>query len=287
MNNKFNKLLKDILVNSTIHSYKKNYIRQNIIELKNSLKNFNLINKKLIGGENKILSINYLDEEYIFECFDDSDSEIKMYVLYSKNNEMECVVLSINKINNEASIYNLSTDGLKCSNTLITNIGTHLIKIVISLLKKYKNIFNINKLLVTDHSFLYCKKIKNNISLSDLQILKSGNTFYGKIGFIPVNKKLINKYNKNIEIINKLTVTQSNIINYLIKFQNKYEDIDIGSIIKSAHKYKDEKFIFFIKKLSTKDKFDNNCQLLNYIINKLFNYLQLTSFYNQQFIYQI
>ena len=37
---------------------------------------------------------------------------------------------------------------------------------------------------------LSCESIKNNIKLADLQILKSGNTFYGKLGFLPYNEDI-------------------------------------------------------------------------------------------------
>jgi len=162
-------------------------------------------------------------------------------------------------------------ENLDCSETLINNVGTHLVKITIGLIKKYKYKFNINKLVLTDHSFLFCNSIKKNISLGDLQILKNGNTFYGNLGFLPFsdnevkNKILLKSYKKNIKIINNLTVIDSKIINYLEKFQKK-NIIDITELITLANEHSNYKLSDFIIKISSKDVFNNTCIVFNYII---------------------
>jgi hypothetical protein len=132
-------------------------------------------------------------------------------MLQAKNNDSDCVVISIDKELNQVSIDNLTTNKLQCSNSIINNIGSHLIELTIKLLNKYKNKFNINKVLISDHSFLFCSKSKVNIILADLYTLKHGITFYGKFGFvlydnnpilnitstIKLNKTLNKKFNKN------------------------------------------------------------------------------------------
>jgi hypothetical protein len=257
------------------------------IKLLNEVSN-DLINK-LLGGGSKKLKIDYLDETYIFEKVDDDISDI--YILYSQKEE-NCVVLNIDKNEKIAQITNLTSTGIKCSDTLINNIGMHLVKITISVIKKYKDKFNINKILLTDHSFLFCNTIKKNIPLGDLQILKNGHTFYGQLGFVPFsdndvqNKVLLSSYNKNIKIINNLTVLDSKIIYYLEKFQKK-NIIDVTSLIASAYKYSNHKLSNFIKKLSQKNVFDDTCIVLNYIIQKIIHYNKIISFHNQQFYMDI
>lgn len=165
---------------------------------------------------------------------------------------------------------------------MINNIGTHLVKITIAVIKKYNDKFKIKKILVTDHSFL-----KKNISLGDLQILKTGKTFYGNLGFLPYNenevknKIMLKNYNKNISIIKNLKVVDSKLIYYLEKF-NKKKIIDVSDLIVLANKY--DKLSDYIKTISNKDFFDNTCIVLNYIIPKLMEYNKITSFHNQMFI---
>lgn len=182
--NKIKQSIRDILLNNIVLNYNNNKSRDQIIK---NHKNFGLLEKSLnnfmFGGNN--ITVNYNDENYIFDKLDDPYSSISSYVLLSKNNNDNCVVLTIDKENSTAILDNLSSTGLKCSNTLITDVGKHLVKITIKLL--------------TDHSFIFCKMIANNIALADLYTLK-----YGLLGFVPINENTIKKYNKNYKIINKI-----------------------------------------------------------------------------------
>ena len=288
--NKYKKTINNILSNNTVTKSlkgiptKRDYIRK-------LLKSYNLITKKInqIGGNQK-LKITYIDEEYIFEKLGDEDSLVDIYILYSSN-EDNCVVLTISKDINIANITNLTATDIKCSKTLINNIGSHLVNLTIAFIKKYNNLFNVKKILLTDHSFLFCKSIKNNIKLGDLQILKTGITFYGKLGFLPYDedkteqKKLYKLYKKNIDLIN-ITIGQSKLIYYLDKFQEKNKH-NITQIIKYAQKHIDDKLNTFFIKYSTKDRFDNMCIIFNYIIPKIIEYNKLTSFYNKPFYYKL
>lgn len=280
MNNQISKIIKENLVYKKL---KGKIMTKSKFKLLNQ--STNILIKKLFGGKSSNLKIEYLNEKYIFERVDDDISDI--YILYSQNEE-NCIVLTIDKSERIAQITNLTSTGIKCSKTLINNVGTHLVKITIGLIKKYKYKFNINKLVLTDHSFLFCNSIKKNISLGDLQILKNGNTFYGNLGFLPFsdnevkNKILLKSYKKNIKIINNLTIIDSKIINYLEKFQKK-NIIDITELITLANEHNNYKLSDFIIKISSKDVFDNTCIVLNYIIEKIMHHNKLTSFNNQQF----
>jgi hypothetical protein len=289
MIDKFKKKIRQILLNKTIYKYK---INQSRVDILKNLKNFGLLEKQLIGG-GKNLTIEYNNELFIFTKLDDEYTTITSYILQAKNKNFECVVISIDKELGHASIDNLSTDDLICSDKIITNIGTHLVQLTIKLLKKYKDKFNIQKILLTDHSSLYCNNIKKSISLADLYTLKHGITFYGKFGFVPYdndpillsniesNKKLNKKFNKNKEIIKNLKVKDSKLLYYLDKFQNK--KYDISKIINYVKEKQDNLLSEVITVLVSKKNFNIICEVLNYIMPKLFNSNGLTSFHNKTF----
>jgi hypothetical protein len=284
-------------------------IKKHISSIKNIIKNNLIKNNKLFkyksiidrlnkyiqnGGNKKIYKIEYKDEEYTFELLDDIDPTSKIYVLQSKNSDTDCVMLSIDTENKLASINNITTfPDLKCSDTLITNIGSHLMIIVIKLIKKYKDEFDVNKILLTDHSFLYCENIKANIILSDLYILKTGNTFYGKFGFLPYDenknyKKLyISQYNKNKEILHNLLVKDSYLLYYLNKYQSKYTNIDISDLINLTNDHINDKLTDYITRISSRVIFAEICMVLNYIIPKLIIKNKLTSFHNKIFYLKV
>jgi len=59
--------------------------------------------------------IKYLDEEYEFVNIDEnSENEINIYLLQAKDTDSSCILLTINKNDNVATLDNLSTDGIKC-----------------------------------------------------------------------------------------------------------------------------------------------------------------------------
>ena len=71
------------------------------------------------------------------------------------------------------------------------------------MLTKYKNIFNINKIIIVDNSLKKCNN--TNIELSMMKILLTGHKWYGKYGFRPVDNITFdldiyknNRYNNNI-----------------------------------------------------------------------------------------
>jgi len=78
---KFKNKIKEILRDST-YNYFTDFKHPNISELKLKIKTHNLIFDKLIGGNSNILTVNYLNEDYTFECFDDDNATVKsMYYI--------------------------------------------------------------------------------------------------------------------------------------------------------------------------------------------------------------
>lgn len=307
MIDKFKKLIKKIILREVLEDYR---ICKTVPQIKKNYRNYCILEKKLLRGGAKKLEIKYKNEKYIFDELDDPETTVKTYVLQAKNYDTDCVMLNINKEDGVVSIHNLSSYGLKCSESLITNIGTHLIKLTIKLLIKYKEKFNIKKIILSDHSFIYCNSTKSNVRMGDLHTLKHGTTFYGTFGFRPFDEnkdkdtKLKKIFNNNSIIMKDLKVKDSNLLDYLLKYKNKYierykKDKSFLSATYQNNKYPDneniDNIIDYVKnnenmllmniinKISTKDVFDKNCKLLNYLIPKLFKSNNLYSFHNITF----
>ena len=176
------------------------------------------------------------------------------------------------------------------------------------MLKKYKKKLDINRIELTDNSFLYCnaknpdcqssthlirvfsKKNSNksrNLYLSDLSFLQHNNTFYGRYGFLPINKLNYKKFAKNIDIINN-TKTKDIILNKIItKDIKKLVNAELLKIIMKYHeKYSEKNMTIWFNKIS-KILLKTNCEIFDYFIDKIFDYLHLAHFHRMGFFLEI
>jgi hypothetical protein len=243
---------------------------------------YKLLEKKILkhkqyNNNNENFGIKYLNETFLFIPFDDLDSNYKLYVIIKKKIDNECILLFVKKDTKTAYINVLTSYENKISHMIITNNGIHMFKIALLLLGKYKKSLNIKKIIVTDNNFIYSLPTKHNIKLSELYILSNGETFYSKLGFKQLNN---NEQNKNKEILENLKVKDSYLLYYIKKYNEKNE---IKELLDLVNKNNDENFIKFFNKISKKKNFEKNCEVLNYIIPKIFLKLKLYSQFNQQY----
>jgi hypothetical protein len=163
--------------------------------------------------------------------------------------------------------------------------------------KKIKNITLIDKSEKKCHNYFF--------NLSDFKILLTGETWYTLSGFIPATKKLGSQeiikdkvgykaYKKNKKIISFLLVKDSHIIDILNKKIIK-KPLDSSGVVKKLL----EELLFIMKKNENKllskilkkyfsyEKFNERCVVLKYIMKKLFEKNNLTSFNNKIFIKKI
>ena len=224
-------MLKYVYFNSKIikHKYK---------SFTNFIKDSNLINQ--IGGNKLKVDYKIDDNEntYIFEKDDYSD----LYILSSFDKYTKhCIVVSVDKTNRIANINELNGTTDNClKSTNIKNSGTHLLKITLKMIEKYKDKLNINVITLFDTSFKFCGK--HSLDLIYLSVLTSGETWYGKYGFRPVieisknngnninikiNNQLNDIYEKNKKIMDQLTITDINFIKYFIgtKLENTIKKV--------------------------------------------------------------
>jgi len=223
-----------------------------------------------IGGRKK-LKVTYNYHKYIFEEAMDKN----YYVLYSKD-EFECVAVVIDIENKIAEIHGIG-NYKSCLDNINTNVGSTLLKITLKMLQKYKDKLDITKILISDNSLKKCNN--KNIELPVMLTLLTGDTWYGKYGFKPIEERLKVKYENNKKIMNTIALKDIDLIKYL-----KMTKLDKRVIEKS------KKFIEKHQSLLVKDyltqflkKYDKTCEYFYDFYDQLFDDLGLYNFHRQTF----
>ena len=98
------------------------------------------------GGANNKLTITYNKHKYIYEETMDKDH----YILFSKDND-NCVIVIISKKEKTAEIHGIGNYQSCLIDTNI-NVGSILLQMTIKMIKKYKDKFNIEMIILTDNS---------------------------------------------------------------------------------------------------------------------------------------
>jgi hypothetical protein len=203
------------------------------------LDNISIIDQNVEGNK---LNINFNNHNYKFE---ESNINANHYILYSKEDD-NCVIVIISKKDNTAEIHGIG-NYKTCLYESNQNVGSILLKLTIKMLKKYKNKFNIKMIILADNSLKQCGK--NNIKLSLMLTLITGDTWYGKYGFRPIDYQndeyIIDKFNtelyeKNKKIINKLKISDIDLLKFikltnnkgLIKATNKILELNPDMLVK-------------------------------------------------------
>ena len=230
------------------------------------------------GG--KTLSVSYNNNIYKFE---ESEIDDNHFILYSyEENPLDCVSIIISKEYKLVEIHGIG-NYKNCLQNTNTNIGTTLLKITLKMLKKYKNKLGINMIILTDNSIKICNK--KNIILSKMLILLTGDTWYGKYGFRPydiqvdsMNDRTNKEYNKNKDIMKKITITEINILKYIELTKKEKIINDVKQILLIKPDMLVTNFLSqFLK------EYDKTCKYFIIFYEELFKNLDLTDFYKQSF----
>ena len=238
---------------------------------------------ELKGGGDRVLKIIYNDNIYLFKELELADNH---FILFSQNEDLECVTVIISSDDNIAEIHGIGNyEG--CLMDTNTNIGSHLLKITLKMLKKYATKLNINKITLKDNSVKKCGDI--TIMLTNMLILLTGHTWYGKYGFRPrhnIKNKIDiyknEKYMNNVKIMDKITIKDVNILKYI----NITKKDSLINQTKDALKHNPNMLLKdFLSKLL--EKYDKTCKYFNMFYEKLFNDIGLTDFQGGSFIYMI
>ena len=233
-----------------------------------------LFNNQFGGG--KKLRVSYEGHEYVFEK---SNIDNVNYILYSFTDNLECVSILINIEEKVAEIHGIGNYKTCVSTSLSnTSVGSHLLKITIKMLKKYKDKLNINHIVLIDNSKKKCDKV--NINLTKMLILLTGNTWYGKYGFRPYDNDyyvLHNKrndiYNNNIYIMNTKTISDIDIMKYIKLTKKELLILRTQELLNSNPKYLLKDYIADLLR-----NYDKSCKYFYLFYEKLFDDLQLSDF---------
>jgi len=223
-----------------------------------------------IGGSEK-LKVTYNEHKYVFEEAMDKN----YYVLYSKE-EFECVAVIIDTENKIAEIHGIG-NYKSCLDDINTNVGSTLLKITLKMLQKYKDKLDITKILISDNSLKKCNN--ENIKLSTMLTLLTGDTWYGKYGFKPIEERLKVKYENNKKIMNTITLKDIDLIKYL-----KMTKLD-EKVIEKSEQYIKKHQLLLVKDYLTKflKEYDKICEYFYDFYEQLFDDLGLYNFHRQTF----
>lgn len=235
---------------------------------------------KLKGGGNKKLTVKYNEHTYIFEELELNENH---FILFSQDETNECVSIVISTEDNIAEIHGIS-NFKGCLIDTNNNIGSHLLKITLKMLIKYSDKLNIKKITLKDNSIKNCGTEK--IKLTKMLILLTGHTWYGKYGFRPndnvinnIDKNKNKQYENNIKIMDKLTISDINLLKYIKMTAKKTLINKVDEAIKTNPKMLLKDFInIFLK------NYDKTCKYFNTFYEKLYNDIGLTDFQGGSFI---
>jgi hypothetical protein len=246
----------------------------NIISYKNRGKYY--LDRKYIlkggGKKYKIQLKDIVDNEIEFkEVYEDNERKIllnnKKYRDYNK-----CIVIILNEKDKFAEISSLAVKGYKCIDLedfgLKTSGKFHL-KVAIKMLKKYKNKFGINKIVLEDVATVKCND--REFPLSSYLLLTKGYTFYGKEGFKYVEVETNDLLKKYKNYISKLKVKNVDIKDIIKKSKNR----ELNNEIIAKGKYnKNMLFVDFIGMIFSRENMLNGeiCELYIKILNKMVIY---------------
>lgn len=242
--------------------------------------NASLIPYNMIGGNKKYV-IEYKEHTYEFiQLHNDMDK----LILYSYDNmDDDCVILSIMK---KEKVINLDSFGKKskCYHGEI-DIGSNLLKLTLKMIKNNKDKLGINKITLSDNATYPCET-GERINLSKMMILLTGDTWFGKHGFIPYNnidfkpnKQGIKIYEMNKKIATTILLKDIALKKYLLMIYKKYPDempikLINTILIKEANK-PEQLLIDFLNKFHKKSKFAFTCKWFRCYYEKLFDDLGL------------
>ncbi len=231
--------------------------------------------------------IKYKNIEYTFKMY--QDKEVAYYYLFKTGNENQneaCIHIIINKNTNICTINNIlyQTECIPLAH-INDKRGSTLLKLCLIIINKIKDRYKLKYIQLTDNSSKMCKN-KHRIELHKMMILMTGDTWYGKYGFIPKEQYYINEYNENKKIMNeKYLKDVPNIKKYILYgHQKSKSNINIKQIINN-YEYtiqKNYKVKEFISKFLL--NYDNTCDIFYYFYLELYKELKLNSLLGVVFI---
>ena len=233
--------------------------------------------------DNKI-KMKYNNEIFTFEINEEKD----IYFLRTLDTNNDCIVFGVDLSSSTININNINADVIEpCFQAIINKKGTYLLELAIKFAKKLyqENKIKINRITLTDNSIKHCKNQKNKrVIFSDLRQIISGDTFYGKHGFEPINEINKKQYNKNKKVLQKILLKDIKFKKYILEFNETYKKNDI-SLINYIDDNPNMKISNLFEYLSK--SFENNCNLMDFLMKKIYRKYNLESMHGVMYEMQL
>ena len=260
------------------------------INFKNWFSNIN--NNQYGGGKKRVHK--YKGHEFTINIDTDEENKSLVITMVSYDDEaVNCFMLVKTRNTDYIVIQNLEYNR-ECAKKGLPKKGG---EIILMFLLKYitvnKEKLGINRIVLSDNSFIFCDNCEGSIKLAHMYTLTKGDTWYGKFGFRPYNAssnepniKKIEKYEENKEKMNKLKVRDIDLIKIMKENENdkNKEVFERNMLLVKAlqKKHKDVELRKILKSLSK-----HNCCFMVHMQEILMEELGLTSFYQTSFYLDI
>lgn len=257
-------------------------------------------------NETKKITIKYKNNDFSFSSYHEKNN----IYYHLEENGAKCITVIINSSEQNAKIYEVNYDPLCFPKKIKEEYksGTTLLNVALKLIEKIKNKYDLKYMSLQDNSTKICYNIGGNkIKFSKMIVLISGDTWYGKYGFLPYDtesdegtKLLVEKYKKNKKIMNIKKMRDVKNLDKLF-----YNAVEKSNLVKTLEKnvidlyenYKKENMLVkdFVndlldKKLflgDKKRKISGTCVVFYYLYEKLYDELGLHDFSKKSFIRKI
>jgi len=246
-------------------------------------KNANLNYREIIQTGGNSITMKYKDDIFNFDVNKDNT----FFYLRTLSGHNDCITLGVDKINKTVNINNINGDSVEpCFQTVTNKKGTFLLEIAIKFAKKLKNenIIDVNRITLTDHSIKHCIDTKTKkVIFSDLRQIISGDTFYGKHRFIPIDEENKENYKKNKKKLSKLFLKDVKLEEYINEYNSdgkKMTQKSFETMISFVKKNQHMKISQYFDILSDVDSFESNCDLINYLIKRIYRKFKLESMFD-------
>lgn len=239
--------------------------------------NPNIFKKAQIGGGIKYKTKTYEKKHFNFRIDDDDPSDIRIAII--TRDLTECVTVFVQPELKSAHLHNMSYYNDCAREGLGKSGGDLLMRVMLTFLIKKREKYNIDRITLSDHSFLYCgENSEFTLKLARLRTITHGKTWpgacplrsteYMKYGFLPFNS------HKNIPDtdalqwidynINTLNVLKTNTIDIL----KIADDVGVNKNNIKVLMKKYPLFKNFIKKLA--EELNIYCHFIDAILDDVY-----------------
>ncbi len=242
-------------------------------------------------AKEKEQNVKYIDhkESYTFKLAELIEMDrIQLSVISA--DQTECITVFIEQEMELAILHNMTYYENCAKEGLIRpGGGSILLRFILNYLINNKRKYKINRIVLTDNSFLACNNCDDNVKLARLRFITHGETWYMKYGFMPYDAEK----NKPDEQLKKYVIQNNKKISQLktnelpiLKLSKNVKNLNVAELKRLIDKY--SSFGDFITKLS--QEYNKYCCLLVHILKELYDPVigkKLMDFYKKPFYLDI